>query len=99
MTKAKLNAWVNIFSFLSFLFSSVTGLVLWFGLPYGLDFRGSRLGLKTYNLLGLERHYWKDLHNYSSLALVFLVVIHLVLHWQYIKGLTKLIKEKKSARL
>jgi hypothetical protein len=44
--------------------------------------------------LGLHRHQWGDIHLYISLAFVFLVVIHLILSWAWIKGKAKALFSK-----
>lgn len=36
--------------------------------------------------LGLHRHQWGNVHFYLSIAFVILVVIHLILSWNWIKG-------------
>ncbi len=36
----------------------------------------------------------KNLHNYSSIALVVLIVIHLALHWNYLKCMPRLLFKK-----
>lgn len=38
---------------------------------------------------GLHRHQWGDIHLWLSIALVVFVVIHVLLHWTWIKGSTK----------
>jgi len=40
----------------------------------------------------LARHSWMDVHIISSLIFVALVVIHLALHWHWIKNLPKMFK-------
>ena len=36
--------------------------------------------------LGLHRHQWGDIHLYLSLAFIFLVILHLILAWSWVKG-------------
>ncbi|MBR3678213.1 MAG: DUF4405 domain-containing protein [Alistipes sp.] len=36
--------------------------------------------------LGMGRHTWADIHLYSGIALVVLLVLHVVLHWSVIDG-------------
>ncbi len=36
--------------------------------------------------LGLHRHQWGEIHRYLSLAFVALLILHLILHWSWIKG-------------
>ena len=41
---------------------------------------------------GLARHDWKGIHNISSIIFVILVVIHLVLHWRWVKNIPKILR-------
>lgn len=93
MNKVKINALVNILLFFVFLISCFSGIVLWLVLPSGQGFQGGRGALLGSVFWELTRQNWKDIHNYSSLVLIFLVLIHLILRWNYIKNLPKLIKE------
>ena len=94
--KIKINAFINILNFLVFLIISVSGLILWLVLPGGRGFRGL-MGLEQNNIfLGLKRDCWKTLHNYSGLILMLLVLVHLVLHWPYIKNLPKIFFKKSK---
>lgn len=86
--------------------SVVSGLVLWLG-DGGNGYRGgdgARRGyraneiMETYQsiekrniILGLERSTWKDIHVYSSLACVILVLVHAVLNWRWIVCSTRAI--------
>ena len=36
--------------------------------------------------LGMGRHTWADIHLYSGIILVVLLVLHIVLHWSVIDG-------------
>jgi hypothetical protein len=53
-----------------------TGYLLRFPLPPGSN--------KTLSLWGLTRHQWGDIHFWISLGLLVVLVIHLVLHWNWI---------------
>jgi hypothetical protein len=92
MKDIKLKAWGNIFLFFGFLISAFSGLVLEYVLPYGSGFRGGRGLIKGTIFLGFERGKWMDIHTYSSLIFLGLVVVHLVLYWSWIKNLPKLLK-------
>jgi len=85
MNKVRGNAIVDISAFVLLLGSLVSGLVTWIVLPSGGG--GPRAGQAAAHelFLGWERGAWKDLHNYVSLAFVGLIVIHLLLHWKWIR--------------
>jgi len=63
---------------------SFIGILMAFFLPKG----PAALESQKY-FLGLHRHQWGDIHLYISLAFVFLVIIHLILAWTWIKGKAK----------
>lgn len=92
MKRTKLLALVNIASFIIILVSAFSGIVLWQILPQGNGWQGGR-NISTSNyFLGLSRGDWSNIHNVSSLIFILLIIIHLFLHWSYIKNLPKLIK-------
>ena len=79
-------------NFLAFLVSLFSGIVAWKILPEGQSFRGGRGELGVNLLLGLERHNWMEINTAFSLIFVVLIIIHLVLHWHWIKNLPKMIR-------
>lgn len=42
-------------------------------------------------VLGLKRATWKDIHVYSSIVCVILVLIHVAMNWRWITNVTKTI--------
>ena len=91
--KNKINIFVNIANLLAGLVSLFSGIVIWTILSSGQGFRGGRGELDINSFLGLERYYWTDIHIIFSLIFVGLIIIHLVLHWYWIKNLPKMIKD------
>ena len=74
---------------LSFSLLASSGLVLWQVLPHG---RGRMAPLatgarETITLLGLSRHQWGDVHLWAAGAFVLALVIHVALHWRWIKAM------------
>jgi hypothetical protein len=59
-----------------FLGMMATGYILRFPLPPGSN--------KTLILWGFTRHQWGDIHFWISLGLLVVLVVHLVLHWNWI---------------
>ena len=87
--KQRPNAWINVAAFVAAILSVFSGIVLWL-MPSG-GYRGGR-GLVTRPLaLGLSHDVWYDLHVWGSLALVALMIVHLVVHWCYIKKLPRIL--------
>ena len=79
MNKAKINYIVDFILFIAFMLVSISGLVMFFILPSG---SGGESFLIT-------RHLWKDMHNFSGLLMVFLSIIHILLHIKWIICMTK----------
>jgi hypothetical protein len=72
------------------LFQAVSGFILWLALPGGDGYRGGRnAGLAGQATLLWERHTWIDLHDWTAVALLVIIVIHLILHWKWIAYMSK----------
>jgi hypothetical protein len=69
---------VNVISFILFVILCITGLINWLVLPRGYEARG--------NFLVSLRHLFVDVHEWTGLIFMGMVVIHIVLHWPYIKS-------------
>jgi hypothetical protein len=69
---------VNVISFILFVILCSTGLINWLLLPRGYEARG--------NFLVSLRHLFVDVHEWVGLIFMGMVVIHIVLHWPYIKS-------------
>jgi hypothetical protein len=75
--------------FLLGLFQAVSGFVLWLVLPHGQGYRGGR-GLELVdNTFIWQRDTWIDLHDWTAVALLVMIIIHLILHWKWIVHMTK----------
>jgi hypothetical protein len=100
MRRATLNFIVDLIGFVDLLLLAATGSVMKWVLPpgsgggghgYGYGFRGGRgpgPG-QARQLLGLGRHDWGDVHFILALAFVLLILVHIVLHWTWIKTCAK----------
>jgi hypothetical protein len=90
MNRTALNLLVDVISFFAFLASTASGLVLWQVLPGGgYGFRGGRGIVSEPLFLGLSRQDWLNLHNQTSLMLAVLIVLHMALHWRWIRSQVK----------
>jgi hypothetical protein len=69
---------VNVSSFILFIILCSTGLINWLVLPRGYATRG--------NFLVPLRHVIIAIHEWTGLIFMVVVVIHVVLHWAYIKS-------------
>ncbi len=92
MNRTKFNVIIDILAAITFIISSLSGLILFFALPSSSGFRGNRVLISTNTVLALGRHEWINLHNISSIALLLLIIIHLIAHWQWIKKIPKYFK-------
>ena len=98
ISKANMNYWVDLVIVMGFIVSAVSGLVLLFA-PSGGGYQGGRNAAYAAEVLFLNRHEWISVHDWSSIAMVVGVFLHLVLHWKWITCMTRKIfvrGDKKS---
>ena len=83
INKAKINFIVDSFGLVAFLIVAITGFWRWWFLPSGGAGRGV-----AYEVVELRQSVvlW---HDYSGLVLTVIVVIHLLLHWNWIVCMVK----------
>lgn len=89
MNKVKINIMVDTIAFVFFLVSMASGLVLLLALPSG----SGRFGFENL-FLGLSRHSWNGVHTLSSILFGFMVLVHLLLHLEWIGAIPKMLKQK-----
>jgi len=95
MRRTTVNYIVDTVAFLNLVLMIATGIILKWVLPpgsgggQGHGFRGGRGPDDVKQLLGLGRHDWGDVHFVLSLLFTSLMLIHLILHWSWIKTCTK----------
>ncbi len=77
-----------IIMFLLALFQAVSGFLMWLVIPQG-GYRGGR-GVELADATFIwSRHTWIDLHDWTAVALVVMLIIHLILHWKWIVYMTR----------
>jgi hypothetical protein len=87
MNRTALNLLVDVISFIAFLLSTASGLVLWQVLPGGGYGYSGGPGLVSEPLfLGLSRLDWLNIHIHQSLLLAVLIILHIALHRRWIRG-------------
>jgi hypothetical protein len=108
MRRSTLHFIVDSISLVNLLLLATTGAVMRWVLPpgsggrQGQGFRGGRGpgpgGEQVKQLLGLGRHDWGDIHFILALVFLGLILVHLVLHWTWIKtcGKTLLLPSRKE---
>jgi len=88
------NLIVDFISFVLLAALIVTGWIIRFILPPGTGGHGrllhngaGREHVRT--LFSMSRHQWGDIHFYLAVAFVALMIVHVVLHWAWIKSYIK----------
>jgi len=77
MPRNKLHVLVDIVAYLVMACLAATGLIMYYRLPPGSGSLG---------ILGYSRHQWGTVHFYLALALIGLVVLHVALHWKWVRN-------------
>ncbi len=95
-SKARINYYIDIVIGISFVVAAVSGLALLFAGSGG--YQGGRNPRFSLEILGLSRLLWKDLHNWSGIAMFAGVFLHLVLHWKWIVCMTRNLFKKPARR-
>jgi len=93
MKKAKLNFSVDCVILVTFVLSTISGIV--FLAPLEWMALESSAGPA---LLGVSLSYWNDLHTYASLAMMGGVALHLILHWTWMTAMAKTMTKTITGR-
>jgi hypothetical protein len=81
MQKTDWKYFVDVLLFVAIFGIVVIGLLLGFVIP-----RGPSAPEENRYFLGLHRHDWGDIHFYIAIAFCLVLVVHLILEWNWIKG-------------
>jgi len=81
LRRSTLNFIVDALTLLAIFVMVATGLIIRFILPPGTGGGHGEGGLL---LWGLGRHDWGDVHFWTSMVLVALLVVHVALHWSWV---------------
>ncbi len=94
MKRVTLNFIIDLVSFICLLGLAFTGFIIKFTLPPGTGGRGQQLHeglgrehIKTFG--SMTRHEWGDIHFYLAVVFAVLIVVHIILHWGWIKNYFK----------
>lgn len=99
MRRTVMNFILDVIAFVDLLLLATTGSIMRWVLPpssgggRGYGFRGGRepgpdVG-QVRQLLGLGHHDWGDVHFVLALLFLCLILVHIILHWTWIKTCTK----------
>lgn len=75
--------------FILFIFDSASGLIVWLVLPRGVGDYDKMVSGAGRTFLGLQRNIWVDLHAWVAVAIVAIILVHLLLNWNWVIGVTK----------
>jgi len=75
MRKPDVNLMINVAAFILFLLLASTGFLIWLVLPAGHGYL---------TVWGMNRHIWGDIHFWIAISFLFLISVHLILHWSWI---------------
>lgn len=87
MGRASLLNWTAVDALLAFLLQVFSGFTLWLAFTEG-PFRG-RVGAGGLErgheeFLGISRYDWVDLHDWTAVALMVIVALHLLMNWRWV---------------
>jgi len=83
---------VALSGLVSFLLQAFTGFVLWIAMDRGDGFQGGRMGNVPpgrQEFLSIARESWIDIHDWTAVALLTIIGIHLMLNWRWIVAFTR----------
>jgi len=94
MKRATRNFIVDVVSFINLLALAFTGFIMKYILPpgtggHGRGFRAGRGPGEVKYLWSMTRHEWGYIHFYLAVLFVALIVVHIILHWSWLKNYFK----------
>ena len=98
MKRTTLNFIIDLAAFLDLLGLAFTGFIMKYILPPGTSGRGRMLrggrgagdlGQEIKELWSMSRHEWGDIHFYLAVLFTVMMVVHIILHWGWIKSYFK----------
>ena len=94
MKRSTLNFIIDMLSFISLLGLAGTGFIIKYTLPPGSGGKGRLLhdghgGEHIKELWSMTRHEWGGIHFYIAAFFIILMLVHIILHWNWIKNYFK----------
>ena len=80
---------VDVVGFFLLIGLTITGSIMKWVLPPGTGGRHGGQGEQVKTLLSLGRHDWGNIHFWLSVSFIVIMLIHLALHYNWIKGYFK----------
>jgi hypothetical protein len=100
MRRVTLNFIVDLLGFVDLLLLTATGAIMKWVLPpgtgagRGYGYRGGRGPLpadQIREVFGLGRRDWGNIHFVLASVFIFLILVHIVLHWTWVRSYVKLV--------
>jgi cytochrome b subunit of formate dehydrogenase len=79
--------------FVSFIITALSGLIIKFFMPSGI--RQGRLQ----EFMGIQKGAWSEAHDFFGILLIILVLVHFILHWDWIVCMTKNIFKSNNCEI
>jgi glycerol-3-phosphate acyltransferase PlsY len=92
MKRVTINAIIDIAALISFIPSLISGLVLYLVLPSGGG-RGNSYSM----YLDIPRYLWVNMHDFWSFLFTALLILHLLLHGNFFRNITRILKGKEKS--
>jgi len=83
LDKSVLNYFIDLVLTITFIITGITGLVIFFFIPSGVQQGRFQV------FLGIQKQVWTAWHNWSGIVMILAVLLHLVLHWNWMIRMTK----------
>jgi hypothetical protein len=90
-TKNYINYFFDFILLFSLAFNLFSSYILWFVIPGGWGLHGYSNCLNygygygnMYPVFGYVRSQWIDIHNWASVILLTIILLHIILHWKWI---------------
>lgn len=84
MKKSTLNFFIDALLFFSLCAITGIGLLIKYTLPSGQDRWAIYGNNHEFLFLNMDRHQWGDIHFAVSIVMIMLLILHIVLHWQFV---------------
>lgn len=82
-----------------FIFEGLCGFVIWLILPRGeFDYYNMLVGTGR-TFLGIQRNTWVDLHAWVAVYIICIIVVHVILNWNWITQSSRKIFKRKAAKV
>ena len=95
--RARVNFWIDVLIGVAFVVAAASGVVL-LVMGSGGGYRGGRGAVGIREVLFLGRTAWRDLHDWSGIAMMAGILGHLVLHARWIGCMSRNLFRRAASR-